>query len=115
MRASVAGAFDDQRHVSVPHEPVNLHHMGEQVQALARRVRDVRDPLDALEAVRELRRELDGLEEEYVRAALVGGASWDTIGSALGVSRQAAHRRLARRVSENGAPSPSRARYAAPV
>ena len=69
---------------------------------LARRVGDVGDPLDALEAVRELRRQLDALEEQYVRAALARGASWDVIGSALGVSRQAADKRLAPRVVAGG-------------
>jgi hypothetical protein len=73
--------------------------MTHRVLDLARRVREGRDPLDALEAVRELRRQLHALEEEYVRAALARGSSWDAIGTALGVSRQAAHKRLAGRVA----------------
>jgi hypothetical protein len=73
--------------------------MAHRVLDLARRLRHDRDPLDALAAIRELRRQLDSLEEEYVRAALERGASWDAIGTALAVSRQAAHKRLAGRVA----------------
>ena len=61
--------------------------------------RDDRDPLDVLEAVRQARAQLEALETDCVRAALARGASWAAIGSALGVSRQAAHRRLAKRVA----------------
>jgi hypothetical protein len=76
------------------------------VQGMARRVIDLagrgrgdRDPLDVLEAVREARDQLEALETDCVRAALARGASWAAIGAALGVSRQAAHRRLAKRAA----------------
>src|SRR4051812_25998663 len=65
---------------------------------LAGRVAEVADPLGALATVGELRRRLNELEEFHVEEAIRRGASWDAIGEALGVSRQAAHRRLASRV-----------------
>ena len=51
------------------------------------------DPETALRAVMALRRLADRLEEESVRAARRKGWSWDQIGDALGMSRQAAHKK----------------------
>jgi hypothetical protein len=52
------------------------------------------DPVDALKAARDLRDLLPRLEAGYARAALAGGETWESIGSALGVTRQAAWSRL---------------------
>jgi DNA-directed RNA polymerase specialized sigma24 family protein len=51
-------------------------------------------PEDALAAVVALRRLADTLERQAVRAALDQGWSWARIAQALGVSKQAAHKRL---------------------
>src|SRR4051794_26056919 len=52
-----------------------------------------REPGKALSAIRRLRLELDDLEEAQVANALSRGWSWARIGRALGVSRQAVHRK----------------------
>jgi hypothetical protein len=52
------------------------------------------DTADALVAVLELRRLADELEAKAVHAALRQGWSWSQIAEALGVTKQAAHRRL---------------------
>jgi hypothetical protein len=55
---------------------------------------DGADPVDALKAARDLRDLLPALEAGYARAALAAGETWESIGAALGVSRQAAWSRL---------------------
>ena len=55
---------------------------------------DSNQPEDALAAVVALRRLADTLERQAVRAALDQGWSWARIAQALGVSKQAAHKRL---------------------
>ena len=52
------------------------------------------DPEEALAAVVALRRLADTLERRAVRSALGNGWSWARIAQALGVSKQAAHKRL---------------------
>ena len=52
-------------------------------------------PLAALETLRELRLTLDRVERLLVHRARLSIATWEEIGGALGVSRQAAHRRHA--------------------
>ncbi|MTV27415.1 RNA polymerase subunit sigma-70 [Nitriliruptoraceae bacterium ZYF776] len=51
------------------------------------------DPRRALLAAAELRREADRLQTSAVRRARHTGMSWATIAAALGVSKQAVHRR----------------------
>ena len=51
------------------------------------------DPLDALEALTHLRAALDAFEREQVRRALDQGESFAAIARAVGITRQAAHRR----------------------
>lgn len=51
------------------------------------------DPESALRALSALRHELAALEPELVSRALEAGASWSHIARALGVSKQAAHRK----------------------
>ena len=64
-----------------------------QVEALVLRVVDGDDPATRLRALSALRRELDSLEAELAAQALRAGMSWREIGVALGVTKQAAHRR----------------------
>lgn len=54
------------------------------------------DPAEALAAVVALRVMADRLERSAVDAALAQGWSWAQIAEALGVSKQAAHKRLSR-------------------
>src|SRR5262245_29902022 len=58
------------------------------------------DPLTALRAARDLKERLGSWEEQLAREALAGGETWDTIGNALGISRQAAWERLRPRIAE---------------
>jgi len=57
------------------------------------------DPLDALRGARDLKDELQRLEARLARAALAAGQTWETIGTALGTSRQAAWERLRRAIA----------------
>jgi hypothetical protein len=56
-----------------------------------------KDPAVGLAAVASLRVLLESLEELQVRSAQALGWSWEEIGRALGVSKQAAHRKYGRR------------------
>ena len=58
---------------------------------------DPEDPAAALAAVVALRRQADRLERASVARALEHGWTWAQIAEALGVTRQAAHKRLAPR------------------
>jgi hypothetical protein len=66
---------------------------------LARRAAAALEPTESLRAIADLRRRLDALEAQRIDAALRDGCSWRVIADALGVSRQAAHRKHAARVS----------------
>lgn len=57
------------------------------------------DPLEALRAARELKEALAAHEVALARAALATGETWESIGAALGVSRQAAWERLRRPIA----------------
>lgn len=52
------------------------------------------DPDEALAAVVALRRLADSIERQAVRTALSRGWSWSRIAQALGITKQAAHKRL---------------------
>lgn len=69
-----------------------------QVKVLVSRVVADPDPGGRLRALSTLRRELDSLETELAAEALRSGMSWREIGHALGVTKQAAHRRHSRQV-----------------
>ncbi|MGP3925325.1 hypothetical protein [Streptomyces sp. 8N616] len=56
-----------------------------------------RDPQVGLRAVAALRRLVERLEALQVDSARRQGWSWEEIGAALGVSRQAVHKKHARR------------------
>jgi ATP-dependent Clp protease ATP-binding subunit ClpA len=60
---------------------------------LARSATSPREPMQGLRAIVALRRELVELEERYVDDALRQGRTWSQIAGALGVSKQAAHKR----------------------
>jgi len=78
------------------------------VEALVLRVVGGPDPGGRLEALCELRRELDALESDLAAEAFRAGMSWREIGAAIGVSKQAAHRRHRDSVSrpaQDGYPS----------
>ena len=61
---------------------------------------DETDLLAALRAARQLREALLEWEAHLARAALASGETWETIGSALGISRQAAWERLRRGIKK---------------
>jgi len=54
------------------------------------------DPIEALNAIARLRKELDRVEAVAARRAHNAGASWQLIALALGVSRQAVHKKYGR-------------------
>jgi DNA-directed RNA polymerase specialized sigma24 family protein len=59
-----------------------------------------RDPREGLEAVVALRRLLEALEAAQVENAFVAGWSWAQIAEVLGVSKQAVHKKHARRIKD---------------
>ena len=61
-----------------------------------------RDPAEGLAAVVALRRLADRLEAGQVERAVVDGWSWQEIADALGVSRQAVHKKHAKRLKGRG-------------
>jgi hypothetical protein len=60
------------------------------------------EPADGLAAAVALRRLADRLEAEHVEHAIRDGWSWARIAEALGVSRQAVHKKHARRLAAAG-------------
>jgi len=60
------------------------------------------EPADGLAAVVALRRLADDLELAEVKDALAAGWSWSQIAEALGVTRQAVHKKYARRLGALG-------------
>jgi DNA-directed RNA polymerase specialized sigma24 family protein len=56
------------------------------------------DPREGLEAVVALRRTLEALEAAQVENAFVAGWSWARIAEVLGVSKQAVHKKHAKRI-----------------
>jgi Clp amino terminal domain, pathogenicity island component len=63
------------------------------IEQLARDTARIADPEVALRALTALRRELDETEPGLVQRALQAGASWSRIARALGITKQAAHRK----------------------
>jgi len=63
------------------------------LEALVLQVVDGDDPATRLQALSALRSELDSLEAQLAAQAQRAGMSWREIGRALGVTKQAAHRR----------------------
>jgi DNA-directed RNA polymerase specialized sigma24 family protein len=56
------------------------------------------DPRESLEAVVALRRTLEALETAQVENAFIAGWSWAQIAEVLGVSKQAVHKKHAKRI-----------------
>ncbi len=63
------------------------------IERLARDTARIADPEVALRALTALRQELNATEAELVQRALQAGASWSRIARALGITKQAAHRK----------------------
>ena len=59
---------------------------------------DTTDPRAGLRAVSSLRALADALELRQVEAALRAGMTWQKIADALGVTRQAVHKKYAKKV-----------------
>src|SRR3954470_5262823 len=62
------------------------------------------DPRDRLRAICALRGELELLEADAVRGAIHEGSSWSQVAEALGISKQSAHRRHAKKLDEPARP-----------
>jgi DNA-directed RNA polymerase specialized sigma24 family protein len=62
------------------------------------RVGGPEDPRGGLEAVVALRRTLEALEAAQVENAIVAGWTWAEIAEVLGVSKQAVHKKHAKRI-----------------
>lgn len=62
------------------------------------------DHAAGLRAVAALRRLVDVLELQQVERALAAGASWSDIAAELGVTRQAVHKKYARRLHRTTGP-----------
>ncbi len=60
------------------------------------------DPADALAAVEALRRLADRIEDAAVEQAMRAGWSWPQVAEALGVTRQAVHKKHAKRLVAAG-------------
>jgi hypothetical protein len=67
-----------------------------------------RDSADALAAVVALRRLADRLEDAAVENAMRDGWSWSDVAEALGVTRQAVHKKHAKRLIADGVDLPRR-------
>jgi hypothetical protein len=65
------------------------------------RIGEPEDPREGLEAVVALRRTLEALEAAQVENAFVAGWSWARIAEVLGVSKQAVHKKHAKRIRAN--------------
>jgi DNA-binding NarL/FixJ family response regulator len=63
-----------------------------------------KDPREGLATAVELRRLADRLEGAEVARAIREGWTWDRIAEALGVTRQAVHKKYAKRVAASGTP-----------
>lgn len=59
---------------------------------------DTRDPRAGLRAVMSLRALIERLELAQVEAGLRAGMSWQDVADALGVSRQAVHKKYAKKI-----------------
>ena len=63
------------------------------IEQLARDAVQISDPETALRALTALRVELDAAEADLVQRALRAGASWSQVARAIGITKQAAHRK----------------------
>ncbi len=75
-------------------EPLSSTNVDDMIDADQTTIDPREDPEAALASVVALRRLADQLEQQAVAEALRRGWSWTQIANALGVSKQAAHKRL---------------------
>ena len=73
------------------------------VDNMLEKVPDPSNPVEALAAVVSLRRLADRLEAASVQAAIDQGWTWAQIAEALGVTKQAVHKKYAKRVERPSA------------
>lgn len=66
---------------------------------VAQTAADTTDPRAGLRAVASLRSLTDALELRQVEAGLRAGMTWSTIADALGVTRQAVHKKYSKRIN----------------
>ncbi|MGO1571114.1 MAG: hypothetical protein ACTHZM_10020 [Canibacter sp.] len=76
---------------------------------VARLAADTSDPRAGLRAIASLRALADRLELAQVEAGLRAGMSWQEVADALGVSRQAVHKKYAKKIDPS-IPVPRRSR-----
>lgn len=76
---------------------------------IARKAADTSDPRAGLRAIASLRALADRLELAQVEAGLRAGMSWQEVADALGVSRQAVHKKYAKKIDPT-IPVPRRSR-----
>lgn len=69
--------------------------------ALVRQAFAAPDHADRVQAITALRDQLDTLELDAVRAIVRSGGSWSEVSKMLGVSKQSAHRRFAKRIHDD--------------
>ena len=74
------------------------------------RVGGPEDPREGLEAVVALRRTLEALETAQVENAFVAGLAWAQIAEVLSVSKQAVHKKHAKRIRARYSGEPPRRR-----
>jgi hypothetical protein len=79
--------------VELPGSAMRLSEHGERMRRLAEESARADDPESALRTLTELRREIDAVARMQVGRALATGRSFGDVARALGISRQAAHRR----------------------
>lgn len=65
---------------------------------LANAAADLSNPSEGLAAIASLRLVVETLEFRQVEAALRAGMSWSQVADLLGVSRQAVHKKYAKRI-----------------
>ena len=68
------------------------------------KIRPDAEPADALAGVAALRRLADQIEDAAVERAMRAGWSWPQVAEALGITRQAVHKKHARRLVAAGVP-----------
>lgn len=76
---------------------------------IARAAADTSDPRAGLRAITSLRALADRLELAQVEAGLRAGMNWQDVADALGVSRQAVHKKYTKRIDPT-IPVPRRSR-----
>src|SRR5215207_5558329 len=67
---------------------------GQKICALAEEAAEAAEPEEALETLTRIREELAEFERQQVARALTSGRSYGDIARAMGITRQAAHRRF---------------------